>query len=134
MAVKFSTTVRNARLDAVESAIGTSAIIEIRSGSVPANPAASNTGSVLVTYTLGSDWTTAASSGTKQLNDLPISGTASGTGTASYFRIYNSGNVCHWQGSVTDSGGGGDMIIDNTSIATGQAVNITSFSVTDGNA
>ena len=38
------------------------------------------------------------------------------------------------QGTVTLTGGGGDMTLDNTSIASGQAVNVTSFTLTDGNA
>lgn len=56
-------------------------------------------------------------------------------GTAGYFRIVDSaGTTCHLQGTVTATGGGGDMTIDNTSIASGQTVNVTSFTLTDGNA
>jgi hypothetical protein len=43
MAVQLSTAVRNARLDVIESTIGTSAVLRIRSGSVPANCAAADT-------------------------------------------------------------------------------------------
>lgn len=133
MTVQFSTTVRNAMLDSIETAIGTAAKLEIRSGSAPASPAAANSGSVLVSYTLASDWAAGASSGSKAFNNTPISGTAGATGTATYFRIYSSGNTCHWQGTVTATGGGGDMTLDNTSIASGQTVNVTSFTVTAGN-
>jgi hypothetical protein len=35
---------------------------------------------------------------------------------------------------VTITGGGGDMEIDNTSINAGQVVQITSWTLTDGNA
>ena len=87
---------------------------------------------MLVSYSLASDWASAASNGSKAFSSTPISGTASGTGTAEHFRIYSSANVCHWQGTVGTSGT--DIIIDNTSIAIGQAVNITSFSITAGNA
>jgi hypothetical protein len=38
------------------------------------------------------------------------------------------------QGTVTATGGGDDMTIDHTSIASGQTVNVTSFTLTDGNA
>jgi hypothetical protein len=38
------------------------------------------------------------------------------------------------QGTVTATGGGGDLTLDNTSINSGQTVNITSWSITDGNA
>ena len=60
---------------------------------------------------------------------------ADATGTAAHFRIYASdGTTCHIQGSVTATGGGGDMEVDNTSFAAGQAFSVTSFSLTDANA
>lgn len=131
MAVKWSTTVRNAVLDAWETAIGTGAIIRIYTGSAPAAVGDASTGTLLVQYTLASDWAAAASGGTKSLNSVPISGTGADTGTAGYYRIFASnGTTCHEQGTVTATGGGGDMTISNTSITSGQAVNITSFVLT----
>ena len=57
------------------------------------------------------------------------------SGVAGHFRVYDSaGAVCHYQGSVTLSGGGGDMTLDNTNIATGQSVSVASFDITEGNA
>jgi hypothetical protein len=38
------------------------------------------------------------------------------------------------QGTVTATGGGGDMTVDNTSFAITQAFSVTSFTLTDGNA
>ena len=38
------------------------------------------------------------------------------------------------QGTVTVTGGGGDMTVANTSFAVGQPFEITSFTLTDGNA
>jgi len=131
MAVKWSATVRNAVLDAWESSIGTAAIIRIYSGSAPANVGDAATGTLLVSYTLASDWAAAGSSGSKTLNSLPIAGTASATGTAGYYRIFASnGTTCHEQGTVTATGGGGDMTISNTSITSAQTVNITGFTLT----
>lgn len=135
MSVQYSTSVRNAMLDAIESAIGTSAVLKIRTGAQPATCATADSGSVLVSYSLGSDWAAAASSGSKALNSVPLTTTASGTGTAEHYRIYASdGTTCHEQGSVTVTGGGGDMTIDNTSITTGQTVNVTGFTKTMGGA
>lgn len=129
MALQLSTSVRNAMLDAIETTVGTSAIIEIRTGSAPATCATADSGSVLVTYSLASDWAAAASSGSKALSSTPISGTAGATGTAGHFRLKDSGGTtCHAQGTITATGGGGDMTVDNTSITSGQAVNITSLS------
>ena len=131
MAVYWSDTVRNAVLDAWETAIGTSAVCKIRSGSTPADEAASDVGTALATFTRASDWASAAASGAKALASLPLSVTAGQTGTASHYRIYASnGTTCHEQGTVTASGGGGDMEIDNTSITSGQTVRITAFTKT----
>ncbi len=131
MTVQWSTTVRNALLDAWETAIGTSAKIEIRSGSMPANVAASTTGTKLVEFDLASDWSANASGGSKSLDSTPITATASNTNTAGYYRIFASDDsTCHEQGTITATGGGGDMTIDNTSITSGQTVEITSFTKT----
>ena len=135
MAIQLSTTVRNARLDTIESTIGTSAILRIRSGSVPANCAAADAGTVLATLNLPSDWMAAASSGSKALSGTWQDTSADNTGTAAHFRVYDSGgSTCHIQGTVTATGGGGDMTLDNTSITSGQSVTITSFTLTDANA
>ena len=61
--MQYSVTVRNARLDAVESSIGTTPILKIFDGTMPANCAAADAGTVLATCTLPSDWMAAASSG-----------------------------------------------------------------------
>lgn len=128
MALQLSTSVRNAMLDAIETTAGTAAVLELRTGSVPANCAASDSGTLLISYTLASDWAAAASSGSKALNNTPISGTASDTGTAGHFRLKDSGGTtCHAQGTITATGGGGDMTVDNTSITSGQTVNVTSL-------
>ena len=135
MAVQNSVAVRNAMLDAIETAIGTGAILKIATGSQPANCAAAASGTVLVSYTLASDWAANASAGSKSFNNTPVSASASATGTAAHYRIYASdGTTCHDQGSVTVTGGGGDMTIDNTSINSGQVVNITGFTKTMGGA
>lgn len=123
---------RNNRLDQVEVTIGTSAILEIRSGAQPANAAAAATGTLLASMTLPSDWMAAASSGSKAKSGTWQDTSANASGTAGHFRIYESTNTtCHLQGSITTTGGGGDMEIQNTSLATGQAVTVTSFTLTE---
>lgn len=135
MAIQLSAAVRNARLDAIETAIGASAILKIRSGAAPANCAAADSGTVLATLNLPADWMAAASAGSKALTGTWQDASADATGTAAHFRIYaNDGTTCHMQGTVTVTGGGGDLQLDNASIASGQTVTITAFSLTDGNA
>lgn len=135
MALQYSTTVRNARLDVVESTIGTSAVLKIRTGSVPATCATADSGTVLATCTLPSDWMAAASGGTKSLSGTWQDASADATGTAAHFRIYDStGTTCGIQGTVTATGGGGDLQVDNVSFAAGQAFTVTTFTLTAGNA
>jgi len=135
MALQFSATVRNARLDAVETTIGTSAVLKLRSGAAPADCAAADSGTVLATLTLPSDWMAAASGGTKAKAGTWEDSSADATGTAAHFRLYASdGTTCHAQGTVTATGGGGDMTVDNTSFASGQAFSVSSFTLTEGNA
>lgn len=135
MAFQFSASARNAALDAIETAIGTSAVLKIRTGSAPATVATADSGTVLATLSLPSDWLAAASSGSKSKSGTWEDTSADATGTAAHFRIYASdGTTAHIQGTVTATGGGGDMQLDNVSIASGQAVTITSFTLTAGGA
>lgn len=135
MALQYSVTVRNAKLDAVETAIGTSAVLKIRTGSVPATCATADAGTVLATLTLPSDWMAAASSGSKAKSGTWEDTSADNAGTAEHWRLYASdGTTCHAQGTVTATGGGGDMTVDNTSFAAGQSFTVTTFSLTAGNA
>lgn len=135
MTVQYSVAVRNAQLDAFETAVGTSAIMEIRTGAQPATCATANSGTVLATLALGSDWMAAASGGSKAKSGTWQDSSADGTGTAAHFRIFASdGTTCHMQGSVTATGGGGDMTVDNTSFAAGQSFSVTGFTITRGNA
>ncbi|WP_042776618.1 hypothetical protein [Sinorhizobium fredii] len=135
MALQYSTAVRNAKLDAVETTIGTSAVLKIRTGAAPADCATADSGTVLATCSLPSDWMAAASGGTKAKAGTWEDTSADATGTAAHFRLYASdGTTCHAQGTVTATGGGGDLTVDNTSFASGQAFTVTGFTLTAGNA
>lgn len=131
MALQWSTTVRNAILDQIETTIGTSAVLKIRTGVAPATCATADSGTVLATLNLPSDWLAAASSGSKSKSGTWEDASADNTGTAAHFRLYASdGTTCHCQGTVTATGGGGDLTVDNTSFASAQAFTITSFTWT----
>lgn len=133
MAVQLAILTRNARLDAIETEIGTAPILKLRTGAQPANCAAADSGTVLCSITLPSDYLSAASAGAKaKLGSW--SGTASGGGgTIAHFRIYDSGgSTCHVQGSVGLASG--DMQLDNNVVADGQTITVTAFTLTDGNA
>jgi hypothetical protein len=135
MTVQFSDPVRNARADAIESTIGPSAILKLRTGAQPANCAAADSGTVCATINLPSDWMGGASGGVKSKLGTWQDLLADAAGTIAHFRFYDSGGtVCGAQGSVTLTGGGGDMTLDNTNVQPNQAITITSFSETEGNA
>jgi len=133
MALQLSTTVRNARLDAIETAIGASAVMKIFTGSVPANCAAADSGTVIATLNLPSDWAAAASSGAKAKSGTWQDLSCDNSGTVGHFRLYASdGTTCHLQGTAGTSGT--DMIVDTAAPTAGQSFTVTSFTLTDGNA
>lgn len=85
MSLQFGTSVRNARLDAIETTVGTGPLLRVYSGTPPANPAASLSGNTLLAEcTLPSDWMAAASGGTKSKSGTWQDASADGTGTASF--------------------------------------------------
>lgn len=135
MALQFSVTVRNARADAIETAIGASPILEIRSGAAPADCAAADSGTLLASMTLPTDWLAAAASGVKSMLGVWTDASANAAGTAGHFRLKDSpGTTCHTQGTVTATGGGGDLQLLTTTIVILQPVTITSWATTEGNA
>lgn len=135
MTVQLSTAVRNAELDAIETAVGASAVLKIRTGAQPATCATADSGTVLATCNLPADWMAAASGGSKPLSGSWQDASADGTGTAAHFRLYASDGVtCHMQGSVTLTGGGGDMTVDSVNFTAGQQFTVIAFTLTAGNA
>lgn len=135
MALQYSVAVRNAQLDAVETTIGTSAVLKIRTGAPPVDVATADSGTVLATLTLPADWMAAAASGSKGKSGTWEDSSADADGTAGHFRLYASdGTTAHAQGTVTATGGGGDLTVDNVSFATGQPFTVTGFTLTAGNA
>lgn len=134
MTLQLAVSTRNARLDAIETDIGTSPHLKIRSGAAPADCATADSGTVLADITLPSDWAANASLGSKAMSGSWQDASADAAGTAAHFRIYTSGGVCKLQGTVTATGGGGDLTVDNAVLAAGQQFNVTGFTITDGNA
>lgn len=135
MSIQLSVAVRNGRLNAIPTAIGASPYLEVYSGAMPANCAAAATGTLLAKIPLPATYFSSAASGQMAMTGSWVEASADGSGTAGYFRIYdNSVTTCHIQGTVTASGGGGDAIINNTSVTAGQQISVTSFTLTDANA
>ena len=132
MALQFSVSVRNSRLDAIETAIGVSAVLKIRTGAAPADCATADSGTVLATLSLPSDWMAGASGGSKAKSGTWQDASADASGTAAHFRLYASdGTTCHAQGTVGTSGA--DMIVDNTSLNAGQSFTVNTFTLNEAN-
>lgn len=135
MALQLSVAARNARLDAIETTIGTSAVLRMRTGAQPATCATADSGTVLATLSLPADYMAAAGSGSKAKSGTWEDLSADAAGTAAHFRLYASdGTTCHLQGTVTATGGGGDLTVDNVVFAAAQAFTITAFTLIDANA
>ena len=133
MTIQLSDTVRDAQNDAIETAISATPFLDIRSGAQPANCAAVDAGVELEHLALPSDWLGASSAGVKAKAGT-WSGTVDASGTAAHFRIKNlADTVCHMQGSITATSGGGDMELDNIVLAAGQILTVNTFTLTAGN-
>lgn len=132
--LKLSVLVRNARLNAIESTIGLTPVLKIRTGPPPAAITDADAGTVLVDMTLPSNWMLDAVGGVKDLTGLWQDPAAVG-GTAGHFRLYATGGTTpHMQGTVTAAGGGGDLELDAVVLTTGTPVTVTTFKLTDANA
>jgi len=132
MSITYSTAIANAKLDVVESTIGTSAILKFRTGSPPSAVAGASTGTVLATLTLPSDWMNAASSRTKTKTGTWTDASADATGTAGHFEITASdGTTVGMRGTVGTSSA--DMIVNTVSFVSGDAVTVTTFTLNAGN-
>ncbi len=131
MVMQFSDATVHGALDAIETAIGASPTLEIRSGAKPATCATADSGTLLASLALPADFLANAATRAKAKNGTwtGTGGAGAGSGTnAGHFRI-KQGATCHIQGSITISGGGGDMTLDNISIANGQSFTVNSFTL-----
>jgi hypothetical protein len=121
--------IANAMLDAYESAIGASPILRLRTGAAPANLAAASTGTVVATMNLPADFMASAAARAKAMSGTWEDLSADNAGTVGHYEIVKAdGTTRCEQGSVTPTGGGGDMTIDNVVVAAGQKISVTAFS------
>jgi len=135
MAIQKSTSVRNSELDAIFTAIGASGILKFRSGAAPAACATADSGTVLATLNLPATYMAAAASGSKAKTGTWEDTSADASGTGGHWRLYASdGTTCHMQGTLTASGGGGDIELSTLTFVATQPVTVTSFTLTAGGA
>jgi hypothetical protein len=135
MVIRLATATRDALANAITTRAdsGTSAAtIKVYSGTQPASANSAASGTLLATFTCSDPSFGASSTGVITLDITPaVTTTGAAAGTAGWFRLEaNGATATVLDGSVTASGGGGDMTVDNTSIAVGQTVTITSGTIT----
>lgn len=128
MALAYSTTVRNAMLDAITSAAGASATLKFYNGTRPASGGTATT--LLATLTCSATFAPAASGGVLTLNAI-TGANAVFTDTATWFRIATSGGSFVIDGSVGTSLS--DLNMTTTAFVSGQPVAVSSFVITEGN-
>lgn len=68
--------------------------------------------------------------GAAALQGTTLSTTASAAGTMAWFRVVDKDNAAVFDGDISATGGGGDLQFDNTTVASGQTVEITSLTYT----
>ncbi|MFO1158434.1 MAG: hypothetical protein U1E60_06320 [Reyranellaceae bacterium] len=135
MAMQFSVGLRNALLDQIEAFIDVSPILMLRTGAKPADCAASNSGTVVATINLPSDWLAPASGGQKSKSGTWQDTDADADGVIGHWRLYKSdGTTVVAQGTVTNTSGGGDMTVDNVNVNQHQQITVTSWTFNAGNA
>lgn len=133
MAVRIADTVRNSRIDAIRAAIDAGAgagLLRIYSGSKPGTKGAAPAGTLLAELTCADPC--GSSSGGVLTFTTPFSDTsANATGTAAFFYLVDSTGAFVCDGDCAVSGS--DLNLTTLSIVSGQAVQVTSLTITDGN-
>jgi hypothetical protein len=129
MTIQFAQSTAHAMLDAIETDLSTSPILYLRSGTVPATCATADSGTLIATIAMGADEFSNAASWAKAIPATISDTSADNAGTLGHWRIKTSGGTVKLQGTITATGGGGDMTVDNTSVTAGQQIDVTSFAI-----
>lgn len=132
MALGFSTALRNRRLNAITTEAGDAALLRLYAGTRPATGGTATT--LLGTFTCGTPFAAAASGGVLTLNALTADSNADNSGTASWARLVTNGGTFVADFSVTSTGGGGDLTMDNTVVQAGATLTPGTITITDPNA
>jgi len=121
MALTIAAATTQAMGAALATNIGASSVLEIRSGAKPATPETAASGTLLVSITISGSFT--STGGVLTAAD-PASTAPAASGTAGHFRLKQSGGTAVLDGTVTATGGGGDMQLGSTTITTGTNVDL----------
>lgn len=132
MALAYSTTLRNTRLDAIDDAANGgagAALLRIYDGTRPATGGAATT--LLAELIFSDPAFGAAGSGIITASAITQDASANATGTATWFRVVDSSATFVMDGNVSTSGS--DLNMTTTAIVSTQPVSCSSFVITEGN-
>lgn len=113
--------------------------VKLYTGSIPANVAASRTGTLLATCVIGDDtnpaWgntstSTLVATGQTGAGYFAQDASPAASGTVGYFTVFDYAGTAQLQGAVGTSGSGADLIFNTLTITAGVLVVINSFNVT----
>ena len=133
MALAFSETVRNNRLQQIADAINGGAgagKLRIYDGARPASGGTPTT--LLAELILTDPCEASVAAGVLTFDGINSDTSADAGGTATWFRLVDSNNAFVVDGDVGTSGS--DLNLNSVAISAGQTISVTSFTITEGNA
>lgn len=131
----YKESIRNARLNLISAAMDAGAggaNVFICDGTKPATGGAVT--NVLATVIMNITSFPAAASGTMSANTTTPDASAAIAGLATWFRVEDSVGVFVTDGTVGLAASGKEMILTDTTIAVGSPVDITDYTINEGNA
>lgn len=130
--LKYAVTLKNAKLDAITTAVGASGLLRIYSGTQPTNPDTALSGNTLLAeLACSATFAPGASSGVLTINAITADSSADATATATFGSFLTSGATRKVDFTVGTSGS--DLNLNTTSIVSGAQVSVSSFTITSGN-
>lgn len=130
--VRLANTARNAAATAVLGLIDAgpaAGTIQIRSGSMPADPQTAATGTLLATVVLIDPAAGAPTAGVATITN-PNAVTVAATGVAGWARFLDSTGAAVLDCDVTATGGGGALTLANTSLSSGTTLDMGAITYT----
>lgn len=126
MAAGYTTTLRNAQLDALTTFVGAGGKLRIYDGTRPATGGTAT--NLLAEFTLGTPFAPASSGGVLSPN-IPSPVNASANGTATWFRVVKADGTTH----CLDGSVGSEMSLNTTTVSSGLQLSVTGWTITRGN-
>lgn len=130
--LKYAAALKNAKLDAITSQLGSNALLRLYSGTQPTNPDTALSGNTLLAeLPCSATFAPGAASGVLTASAITADSAADATGTATWGTLVTSGGTRKIDFSVGTSGA--DLNLNTTSIVDGAQVSVSSLTITSAN-